>query len=49
LWAGVGVGGSVTWNDGRYGLYGQLLMRSSLEGTGSGHDYRANVGVRVRW
>jgi fibronectin-binding autotransporter adhesin len=49
MWAGVGVGGSVTWNDGRYGLYGQVLVRSSLEGTGSGHDYRANVGVRMRW
>ncbi|MCD9121135.1 autotransporter outer membrane beta-barrel domain-containing protein [Cupriavidus sp. UGS-1] len=49
LWAGLGVGGAVTWKDDRFGLYGELLVRSSLEGSGSGHDYRANVGVRVRW
>jgi fibronectin-binding autotransporter adhesin len=48
-WAGLGVGGSATWNDGRFGVYGQLLFRSSLEGSGSGRDYLANVGVRVRW
>ena len=49
LWAGIGVGGAVTWNDDRFGVYGQLLVRSSLQGSGSGHDYRANVGVRMRW
>lgn len=49
LWAGLGVGGAVTWNDDRFAVYGELLVRSSLEGTGSGHDYRGNVGVRVRW
>lgn len=49
LWAGLGVGGAVTWNDDRFAVYGELLVRSSLEGTGSGHDYRGSVGVRVRW
>ena len=49
LWAGVGVGGAVTWNDDRLGVYGQLLVRSSLQGAGNGRDYRANVGVRMRW
>jgi fibronectin-binding autotransporter adhesin len=48
-WAGVGVGGAVTWNDDRFGVYGQVLVRSSLQGSGNGHDYRATVGARVRW
>ncbi|WP_265923282.1 autotransporter outer membrane beta-barrel domain-containing protein [Cupriavidus nantongensis] len=49
MWAGIGVGGALSWNDDRLGIYGELMARSSLEGSGHGHDYRANVGARLRW
>jgi fibronectin-binding autotransporter adhesin len=49
LWAGIGVGGSLSWKDDRFAVYGELLVRSSLDGSSTGHDYRANAGVRVRW
>lgn len=49
LWAGIGGGAFLNWDDGRYMLYGELLARTSLQALGDSHSIGAKVGVRMRW
>ncbi|WP_254474201.1 autotransporter outer membrane beta-barrel domain-containing protein [Pseudomonas triclosanedens] len=49
LWGGLGVGGSLDWDNGRSMLFGELLGRTSLQGFGDSHSVGAKVGVRVMW
>ncbi len=49
LWGGVGVGGSVSWKEGRYAVYGELLARTSLANPGRGYGYQGTVGVTMKW
>jgi len=49
LWGGIGVGGTVNWKDDRYAVYGELLVKTSLENPGDSHGYQGTVGVRARW
>ncbi|WP_212745240.1 autotransporter outer membrane beta-barrel domain-containing protein [Cupriavidus sp. 2SB] len=49
LWAGLGVGASLNWNDDRYSVYGELLARTSLQNLGDSNAIGAKLGVRYRW
>jgi len=49
LWAGLGVGASVNWDDDRYTVYGEVLARSSLQDFGDSNAIGAKLGVRVKW
>nr|WP_315596006.1 autotransporter outer membrane beta-barrel domain-containing protein [uncultured Cupriavidus sp.] len=49
LWAGLGVGASLNWDDGRYTVYGELLARTSVENFGDSNAIGAKLGLRVKW
>lgn len=49
LWAGLGVGASLNWDDDRYTVYGELLARTSLQDFGDSNAIGARLGVRVKW
>lgn len=49
LWGGLGVGGSLNWDDDRSMLFGELLGRTSLQDFGDSHSVGAKVGLRVMW
>ncbi|WP_198680298.1 autotransporter family protein [Cupriavidus agavae] len=49
LWAGLGVGASLNWDDDRYSVYGELLARTSLQNFGDSNAIGAKLGVRYRW
>lgn len=49
LWAGLGIGASMNWNDDRYTVYGELLARTSVENFGDSNAIGAKLGVRYRW
>lgn len=49
LWAGVGVGGSYEWNNGRYAVYGTADASSSLEHSKGNYTLGGTLGVRMAW
>nr|WP_315595317.1 autotransporter outer membrane beta-barrel domain-containing protein [uncultured Cupriavidus sp.] len=49
LWAGLGVGASLNWDDDRYTVYGELLARTSVENFGDSNAIGAKLGLRYRW
>ncbi|MDW6021409.1 autotransporter outer membrane beta-barrel domain-containing protein [Mesorhizobium sp. BAC0120] len=49
LWGGVGLGGSLSFADGKYALYGEALARTSLEDFGDSHVVSGSIGFRVNW
>lgn len=49
LWAGLGVGASMNWDDDRYTVYGEALVRTSLQNFGDGNAIGAKLGFRYRW
>lgn len=49
LWAGLGIGASMNWNDDRYTVYGELLARTSVQNFGDSNAIGAKLGVRYRW
>lgn len=49
LWAGLGIGASLNWDDDRYTVYGELLARTSLQDFGDSNAIGAKLGVRYRW
>ena len=49
LWGGIGVGGSLNWDDERYTLYGEALVRTSLQGFGDSYSIGARIGARMKW
>lgn len=49
LWGGVGAGVSQQWNDGKYTLYGEGAINSSLENIGDSYALKASAGFKVKW
>lgn len=49
LWAGLGIGASMNWDDDRYTVYGELVARTSLQDFGDSNAVSARLGVRYRW
>ncbi|WP_423193958.1 autotransporter outer membrane beta-barrel domain-containing protein [Cupriavidus sp. H18C2] len=49
LWAGLGIGASLNWDDDRYTVYGELLARTSVQDFGDSNAIGAKLGVRYRW
>lgn len=49
LWGGVGLGSSYSWDDGRYMVYGEGLINTSLNHFGDSYALKANVGFRMKW
>lgn len=49
LWAGVGMGGSLSWADDRYVAYGEAFARTSLKDFGDSNAFGAKVRFSVKW
>ncbi|HEY4292128.1 autotransporter outer membrane beta-barrel domain-containing protein [Luteibacter sp.] len=49
LWGGLGVGGSLTWSDDRYSLYGEATANSSLRDFRDSQSVGVKVGFSMKW
>ncbi len=49
LWGSVGGGGTYSWHDGTYAVYGEGLVRTSLSDFGNSYANTATFGVRMAW
>ncbi|WP_246681601.1 autotransporter-associated beta strand repeat-containing protein [Mesorhizobium sp. B2-4-3] len=49
LWGGLGVGGSLSWADERYMVFGEAFAKSSLKNFGDSRTIGAKLGFSVRW
>jgi fibronectin-binding autotransporter adhesin len=49
LYGSIGVGGSLTWAEDKYSLYGEARWNTSLDNIGNSHSISGNVGFRMRW
>ena len=49
FWGSLGVGGTYSWADGKYAVYGEGLVSSSLANLGDSYANSATVGVRIAW
>jgi fibronectin-binding autotransporter adhesin len=48
-WGSIGLGGTLDWADGRYSLYGEALVATSLRGSGDSRALSGTLGIRVHW
>lgn len=49
LWGGVGLGGSYDWGDGKYSLYGEASVDTSLRHVGGSYGFAGTGGLRVKF
>lgn len=49
LWAGLGLGASLSWDDGRYAVFGEALTRTSLRGLADSRSIGGKFGFRMKW
>ena len=49
LWGSIGAGGTFSWANDRYALYGEVSYNASLDGPGDSYSYKGTAGFRVRW
>lgn len=49
LWGGVGVGGSLSWADDQFSVFGEALVRGSVDDFGGNHALGAKVGFNAKW
>lgn len=46
---GLGGGGTYNWDDGRYGLYGEILLTSGLGDFGKSYSVGGTGGARIKF
>ncbi|WP_395449649.1 autotransporter outer membrane beta-barrel domain-containing protein [Aminobacter sp. UC22_36] len=49
LWGGVGIGGSLSWANERYSVFGEALARGSVADFGGNNALGAKLGFNVKW
>jgi fibronectin-binding autotransporter adhesin len=49
LWAGLGIGGSHSWGDGKYTIHGEALVKTGLANPGANAALGGTIGIRVAW
>ncbi|MBA8820404.1 hypothetical protein BRY73_12135 [Ochrobactrum sp. P6BS-III] len=49
LWGGLGVGGTYSFDNEHYSLFGEGLINTSLNNFGNSYALKGNVGFRVHW
>jgi fibronectin-binding autotransporter adhesin len=49
LWAGLGLGGSLDWGQGRYSIYGEVQGKSGVSHFGDSREVTGTLGFRVHW
>lgn len=48
-WGGIGTGGTYSWADNKYTIYGEGSINTSLNHFADSYNIKGNVGFRVRW
>ncbi|MFQ0814727.1 hypothetical protein AVM02_12525 [Brucella anthropi] len=48
-WAGIGVGGTYGWADGKYALYGEGSVNTSLNHFANSYTLKGTAGFKVAW
>lgn len=48
-WGGVAAGGSYSWADGKYAIFGEGAVNTSLNNFGKSYALKASVGFRMKW
>ncbi|MBB2973030.1 autotransporter outer membrane beta-barrel domain-containing protein [Mesorhizobium sp. RMAD-H1] len=48
-WGGIGGGGTYSWADGKYALYGEVAVETSLEHFADSYKVNGNLGLKVTW
>lgn len=49
LWAGLGIGGTNSWNDDRISLFAEANLDTSLDNPIDSYQLSGRVGLRVKW
>ncbi|MBB3656742.1 fibronectin-binding autotransporter adhesin [Rhizobium sp. BK650] len=49
VWAGLTLGGSYSWSEERFSLYGEVAAKSSLKDFGDSYALSGTAGLRVKW
>ena len=49
LWGSLGAGGTYSWGDGAFAIYGEGLLRTSLSDFGKSYASTATAGFRMAW
>ncbi|MHB0766844.1 autotransporter family protein [Bradyrhizobium sp. 5.13L] len=49
LWGSVGGGGTYSWANGRYAVFGELSYNASLNNSSDNRNYRGTGGFRLTW
>ncbi|UWF60671.1 autotransporter outer membrane beta-barrel domain-containing protein [Brucella sp. 2716] len=48
-WAGIGAGGTYAWADGKYAVYGEGSVNTSLNRFADSYAVKGSVGFKVKW
>lgn len=48
-WGEIGAGGTYSWNDDSYALYGELSTSSSLQNFADSYTVKGTAGLRINW
>ena len=49
LTGGLGLGGSYNWNNDKYSLYGEALMKGSMSNSQTNYAVNGKIGLRASW
>ncbi len=49
LWGGIGAGGTYSWANDKYALYGEGSINTSLQNFADSYTVKGNVGLLIRW
>ncbi len=49
LWGGLGAGGSYAWNNGKYSVFGEASVNTSLRNFGDSYRLSGTLGARINW
>ncbi|WOH74030.1 autotransporter outer membrane beta-barrel domain-containing protein [Bradyrhizobium sp. NDS-1] len=49
LWGSIGGGGTYSWANGRYAVFGEVTYRASFDNADQNHGYKGTGGFRLTW
>ncbi|WP_244429580.1 MULTISPECIES: autotransporter family protein [Bradyrhizobium] len=49
LWGSIGGGGTYSWANGRYAVFGEITYRASVDDPADNHGYKGTGGFRIVW
>ncbi|MGY3034481.1 outer membrane autotransporter protein [Bradyrhizobium sp. USDA 4354] len=49
LWGSIGGGGTYSWANSRYAVFGEITYRASVDDPADNHSYKGTGGVRLVW